>query len=257
MTSTPSPRPRPTPLLLLCVLLLGTGLSLALAAGRTAPATALSLPAPAPTPSLPVGAGGAEPPAVAPPAAPAVDPGWLVRTSRVSGVPRRALAAYAAAQLTVAQETPGCRLTWPTLAGIGWVESRHGTLLGGVADDAGVVLPRVLGPALDGSPGRARLSDTDGGMLDGDPVHERAVGPLQFLPATWAVLGADGDGDGRPDPDDLDDAALAAGRHLCAGGADLTTAEGWSRAVHRYNHSEAYVRDVLSAADVYAARSLG
>lgn len=253
MTRTPATRPRHAPpVLLLCLLLLGVGLPLALLAGRPAPATALTLTEPGLAPTAP----SAAPQSERPEPGPAVGPAWLDRTSRVSGVPRRALAAYAGAQLRLAQEAPACRLSWPTLAGIGWVESRHGALAGGRVDEAGVVRPRVRGPALDGSPTRARLPDSDGGILDGDPRWDRAVGPLQFLPTTWAALGADGDGDGRADPDDLDDAALAAGRHLCEGGGDLTTAQGWSGAVHGYNHSEAYVRDVLAAADVYASRSV-
>ena len=49
--------------------------------------------------------------------------------------------------------------------------------------------------------------------------------------------------------------------HRSAAGApdppDLTTPAGWSAAVHSYNHSDAYVRAVLGAADAYAARSGG
>ena len=49
------------------------------------------------------------------------------------------------------------------------------------------------------------------------PDLDRAVGPMQFLPASWARYGADGNGDGVRDPHQLDDAALAAAAYLCAG----------------------------------------
>src|SRR4051812_30346178 len=45
-----------------------------------------------------------------------------------------------------------------------------------------------------------------------------AIGPMQFLPDTWATYGFDGDGDGRVDPLDLDDALAAATHLLCRNG---------------------------------------
>ncbi len=47
------------------------------------------------------------------------------------------------------------------------------------------------------------------------PTYDRAVGPMQFLPGTWGRWGSDGDRDGVSDPQDVDDAALAAARYLC------------------------------------------
>lgn len=40
--------------------------------------------------------------------------------------------------------------------------------------------------------------------------------------------------------------------HLCASGGDLSTAEGWRRAVLAYNPSTAYVLSVHAAAATYA-----
>jgi len=74
------------------------------------------------------------------------------------------------------------------------------------------------------------------------------VGPLQFLPSTWAQWGADGDGDGVTDPQDLDDAAYAAGRYLCADGGDLAEGPAWQQAVFSYNHSASYVAAVYAVA---------
>ena len=86
---------------------------------------------------------------------------------------------------------------------------------------------------------------------------QRATGPLQFIPSTWDRWASDGDGDGVDDPQDIDDAAYAAARYLCASGADLATGAGWSEAVFSYNHSSAYVRSVYDAAQAYADRTSG
>jgi len=83
-------------------------------------------------------------------------------------------------------------------------------------------------------------------------VWDHAVGPFQFIPSTWLRWKADGNGDGVADPQNIDDAALAAGRYLCAGGKDLATGSGWWQAILSYNNSVAYVQNVFTAADGYA-----
>ena len=70
-----------------------------------------------------------------------------------------------------------------------------------------------------------------------------AEGPMQFEPATWARYGAGGD------VYSATDALPAAARLLCANGA--TTMRGLPGAVFAYNHSAAYVDDVLTLADRY------
>ena len=132
---------------------------------------------------------------------------WAGRTTGPTGVPARALIAYGSAERLQRAATPECGLSWATLAGVGRVESDHGRLGRADLDADGVARPSVVGVPLDGSPGLAEIPDTDAGRLDGDAEYDRAVGPMQFLPATWARYGADGDGDGARDPDDLDDAA--------------------------------------------------
>ena len=118
-------------------------------------------------------------------------------------------------------------------------------------NDDGVARPRIRGVALDGDGVRA-ISDTDGGDLDGDRTWDRAVGPMQFIPTTWLRWGSDGDGDGRNDPQDVDDAAFAASRYLCDSGKRLGSRDGWLRAVVTYNQSAAYVRQVSRTATGYA-----
>ena len=73
-----------------------------------------------------------------------------------------------------------------------------------------------------------------------------AVGPFQFMPATWKVYALDGDNDGRTDITSLDDAALTAGRYLAAGGASHGS---YTTALYHYNHSYTYVNHVLAIAD--------
>jgi hypothetical protein len=176
---------------------------------------------------------------------------WSVTAAERSGVPARALRAYAAAELAQRSTTPDCRLSWSTLAGIGRVESDHGRFGGARADADGLTRPSIIGPPLDGSPGVREIRDSDGGRLDGDTTYDRAVGPMQFLPTTWARYGADGNGDGNRDPNQLDDAALAAARYLCADGRDTASGEGWWAGVLTYNSSVDYARLVWAAADRY------
>lgn len=110
----------------------------------------------------------------------------------------------------------------------------------------------VIGPALDGADYAAIRATERSVRWHGDARWDHAIGPLQFIPSTWREWRADGDGDGRRDPHDLDDAALAAARYLCAAGGDLSTADGWTRAVLAYNHSRDYVELVAATASSYA-----
>jgi membrane-bound lytic murein transglycosylase B len=204
-----------------------------------------------------VPAPGPAPPAASDPAGrgsvPVIDANWLRHTSVAAGIPEVAVAAYARAVLGA---PPSCGLGWTTLAGLGWVESQHGTLGGRTLDAAGRPSTPILGPALDGvGPVAAIRASAAGARLHGDPVWDHALGPLQFIPSTWAAWARDGDGDGAADPQDLDDAAAAAAAYLCATGQDLTTGPGWSAAVYAYNHSADYVSSVNLAAVTYATRT--
>jgi hypothetical protein len=168
-------------------------------------------------------------------------------------IPSLALRAYQNAASWAAGFSPGSHLPWSVVAGIGRLESNHGRFLGSAArfTSSGDVNPAILGPALDGRPGFAAIRDTDGGSFDRDRVWDRAVGPMQFIPSTWKSVGRDGSGDGTANPHNLFDAALTTAAYLSSAGGDLADPAQLRRAIFAYNHSTAYVDEVLRWAAFY------
>jgi len=125
--------------------------------------------------------------------------------------------AYLALYMDAARTCPG--LPWAVLAGIGKVESDHG---------------------------RSPLPGVHSGAN-----FAGAEGPMQFEPATFAQYAVDGDHDGQLTPYDPGDAIYTAAAMLCADGAASGTTAGIRQAVFAYNHSQAYVTQVLSWAARY------
>ena len=164
-------------------------------------------------------------------------------TSTVYGIADRVLAAYRAAD----GWCPGLR--WQVLAGIGSVESGHGSSGGSAADPAtGEVAPPIFGPPLDGSPGVMRLPVGRWLGWFGLPgPWQQAVGPMQFLAGTFEAWGVDADGDGVRNPHDIDDAAASAANYLCGGREGEVSDE--RAALLRYNNDEGYVSRVIAYAD--------
>ncbi|MER6993023.1 lytic murein transglycosylase [Saccharopolyspora hirsuta] len=180
---------------------------------------------------------------------------WSESMADELNIPRAALQAYGYAQRYMEESAPECRLSWTLLAGIGAVESSHGRHGGARLDETGRPSTPIIGLPLDGSDGVKRIPDTDGGALDGDVEWDRAVGPLQFIPTTWNEWQIDADGDGVADPQDIDDAALAAGRYLCSAGGDLRDVDVFWNALLTYNQSRSYGQEVLDWADHYGRSS--
>lgn len=174
-----------------------------------------------------------------------------VATASTSGIPAAALAAYQRAETVINAADKSCNLPWQLVAAIGRVESDHGRTNGNSLDADGVAQPGIYGIALDGTKGTARIADTDAGQFDNDTRFDRAIGPMQFIPSTWSVVGVDADGDGDRNPQDIDDAALASAVYLCSGDDDLSETSGQRAAVYRYNHSSSYVDLVMSIYDAY------
>jgi hypothetical protein len=113
---------------------------------------------------------------------------------------------------SAARYCPG--LSWTVLAAIGQIESGDGTNVG--------------------------------------PSTAGALGPMQFLPSTWAIWGIDGFGQtGPPDIMNPYDAVPSAARMLCADGA-AHGGSALSAAIFDYNHAEWYVKEVLALAAEYA-----
>ncbi|MFJ8809066.1 lytic transglycosylase domain-containing protein [Streptomyces sp. NPDC102490] len=170
------------------------------------------------------------------------------RGSAEAGIPATVLDAYKQAESELRRSKPGCNLPWQLLAAIGKVES--GQARGGRVDAAGTTIGRIIGPQLDGN-GFALIKDTDNGVYDGNSSYDNAVGPMQFIPSTWAWAGRDGNGDGKEDPNNVYDAALAAGHYLCRNGWDLSVQADLNRAILSYNNSQDYLNTVLSWLEHY------
>ncbi len=170
-----------------------------------------------------------------------------------TSIPRVALIAYVNAAARQQKVTSYCNLNWSTLAAIGYIESDHAKS-GGSASPTwnGIANPRILGPELNGTSGYASIPDTDHGVLDGDTVYDRAVGPMQFLPSTWQEYAVSATPGRLPDPENIFDATEAAARYLCADGLDLRVPANLVAAIYGYNHSLTYVDNVVTVAGSYA-----
>jgi membrane-bound lytic murein transglycosylase B len=175
-------------------------------------------------------------------------PATVVNSPSALGIPSMALAAYRNAEQMMATSNPNCGISWNLLAGIGRIESGHAN--GGATDARGTAARPIYGPALDGTlPGNEVIVQSSGA---GSVTYARAMGPMQFLPGTWARYASDGDADGVADPQNLYDSTLAAARYLCSGGLNLRDQSQVMAAILRYNNSIPYARNVLGWAAAYA-----
>lgn len=78
-----------------------------------------------------------------------------------------------------------------------------------------------------------------------------AIGLSQFMPSSVLEFGVDGDGDGRVDLFDLDDALHSMANYLRRNGWRTSTRsrKTQARVLYRYNRSRTYVNTVLAVAD--------
>ncbi len=168
-------------------------------------------------------------------------------TALVTGtdLPLVVLDAYVVGARAANERTPGCRLHWSLLAGIGRVESGQGTHGGSVVRRDGTLTRPIHGIPLNGDNDTEVIRTSDGGFM-------RAEGPMQFLPSTWATVAVDGDDDGEADIQNLYDSAATAGAYLCRNGVDLSIDGDRRRAILSYNFSGAYADRVDREARRYA-----
>ncbi|MET9817808.1 MULTISPECIES: lytic transglycosylase domain-containing protein [unclassified Streptomyces] len=188
------------------------------------------------------------PPLKSPNPSPSTGPSPSGQGETEAGIPATVLDAYKKAEASLRESKPGCNLPWQLLAAIGRVES--GQARGGRVDAEGTTIGKILGPQLDGN-GFALIKDTDNGAYDGNSAYDQAVGPMQFIPSTWAWAGRDGNGDGKKDPNNIYDAALAAGHYLCRNNWDLSDQNDLDRAILSYNNSREYLNLVMRWLEYY------
>ncbi|MEU5392806.1 lytic transglycosylase domain-containing protein [Streptomyces tibetensis] len=188
------------------------------------------------------------PPLKSPNPSPTTGPGPIGAGTTEAGIPATVLDAYKKAESALREAKPGCNLPWQLLAAIGRVES--GQARGGRVKADGTTLKPILGPQLDGN-GFALIKDTDDGAYDGNSSYDQAVGPMQFIPSTWAWAGRDGNADGKKDPNNVYDAALAAGHYLCRNNWDLSQQGDLDRAILSYNNSRDYLNLVMRWLEYY------
>ncbi|MQS17530.1 glycoside hydrolase [Streptomyces kaniharaensis] len=185
------------------------------------------------------------------------DPGSTAPVASVGGIPARMMTGYVRAAGMMSTMVRGCKgMSWQVVAGIGKVESDHAS--GHKFDDNGLITPSIIGPRLDGSGAGGNTTavrDTDGGRWDGDSEFDRAVGPMQFLPSTFAGYAARvrPDNPAAANPNNADDASLATALYLCGDGRDLTDIEQLKKAIYSYNYSSAYVDEVIGWIHQYTA----
>ena len=180
-----------------------------------------------------------------------VDKDWATAVAEATGIPYLAVVAYGGAAIFVENQNPDCKISWNMIAGVGEVESHHGMIHDGTIADDGTISPPIFGIPLDGTTTH-EVADSDGGEFDGDAQWDRAMGPFQFIPVTWADWAVDASGDGIADPHNIFDAAAAAANSLCNTGIDLSIADNWRMAVAGYNDADHYDNAVSRAAKAYA-----
>lgn len=166
---------------------------------------------------------------------------WASRTSQWLDIPLRAMTGYAQATVTLGQEQPGCHLSWVTLAAVGKVTSDHGRAQGDHLEANGTLAKPL---------GTVEVRDFYSRVVS----TANASGPMQLSPAIWAKWQRSASG-GKPDPQNVDDAALTTGRALCADGRDLS--KDWWNAVSSLQTAPLFLHRTLATTNVYGTVGQG
>lgn len=174
---------------------------------------------------------------------------WAREHADPYGIPSRQLQAYAYAAYAVEQSS-GCPLGWPTLAALGAVLTDHGRINGTAIDSAGNTTQplRGIAPAAEG---KDSVLDTDAGQFDGDPAKDVPMGPMQLMPSRWEQYARAVENDATPNPDNIDDAALTTAIIVCSTG-DVTSPDGWTAAMAKFNPDLEFLKAVHAKAQEYS-----
>ena len=151
------------------------------------------------------------------------------------GVDPTAAAAYRQAASAALAEFEACNIDVYLIAGIGKVESNHGSHGGAVIDPNGDVAPPIRND------------------------HSTAAGPMQFLDGTWAESGVDANGDGVKDRDNYFDSATATALYLCKflpEGVDARSDVGQRAMMKWYNSTLGYYEKVIQAANMMRSQDM-
>lgn len=168
---------------------------------------------------------------------------WASKTSQWLDVPLRAMVGYAKATTKLGKDVPGCHLSWVTLAAVGKVTTDHGRARGGQLGATGV---------LDKPLGTIEVRDFYNKVVS----TANAAGPMQLSPAIWGKYQASASG-GKPDVQNIDDAALTAGRALCADGHDLSQGQVWWNSVSTLQPAPLFLHRTLATVNVYGTVGQG
>jgi len=168
---------------------------------------------------------------------------WASKTSLWLDIPLRAMTGYAKATVSLTKEIPGCHLSWVTLAAVGKVTSDHGRVNSGHLGANGV---------MDKPLGTVEVRDFYNKVVS----TANASGPMQLSPALWAKYKTSASGT-KPDPQNIDDAALTTGRALCADGHDLSQGQTWWGTVAELQSAPLFLHRTLATVNVYGTVGQG
>ncbi len=73
-----------------------------------------------------------------------------------------------------------------------------------------------------------------------------AFGIVQFVPSSYRLRAVDGNGDGKTDLFDFEDAIMSAANYLKAAGYRSNDAAAMEKAIFQYNHSRTYVKAITA-----------
>ncbi|WP_103350422.1 bifunctional lysozyme/C40 family peptidase [Amycolatopsis sp. CA-128772] len=168
---------------------------------------------------------------------------WASKTSQWLDIPLRAMVGYAKATTKLGKDVPGCHLSWVTLAAVGKVTTDHGRARGGQFGTTGV---------LDKPLATIEVRDFYNKVVS----TANAAGPMQLSPAIWGQFQASYAG-GKPDVQNIDDAALTTGRALCADGHDLGKGQVWWNSVGTLQPAPLFLHRTLATVNVYGTVGQG